>query len=68
MLAARAAFYDAESKYKQASELLASGGSPDAMADVMASPAVAAVKPTSPAPRACSRPRAPTSGRTIPST
>jgi chain length determinant protein EpsF len=44
MLAARAAFYDAESKYKQASELLASGGSPDAMADVMASPAVAAVK------------------------
>src|ERR1041384_1299971 len=44
MLAARVAFYDAESKYKQASELLASGGSPDAMADVMASPAVAAVK------------------------
>ena len=44
MLAARTAFYDAQSKYKQASELLASGGSPDAMADVMASPAVAAVK------------------------
>jgi chain length determinant protein EpsF len=44
MLAARAAFYDAQAKYKQASELLASGGSPDAMADVMASPAVAAVK------------------------
>jgi len=44
MLAARTAFYDAQSKYKQASELVASGGSPDAMADVMASPAVAAVK------------------------
>src|SRR3954468_8327772 len=44
MLAARTAFYDAQSKHKQASELVASGGSPDAMADVMASPAVAAVK------------------------
>jgi polysaccharide biosynthesis transport protein len=44
MLTARNAFYDAQSKYKQASELVASGGSPDAMADVMASPAVAAVK------------------------
>src|SRR3954469_3314809 len=44
MLAARTAFYDAQSKFKQASELLASGGSPDAMADVLASPAVAAVK------------------------
>jgi chain length determinant protein EpsF len=44
MLAARTAFYDAQSKYKQASDLVASGGSPDAMADVMASPAVAAVK------------------------
>jgi chain length determinant protein EpsF len=44
MLAARSAFYDAQSKHRQASELLASGGSPDAMADVMASPAVAAVK------------------------
>jgi chain length determinant protein EpsF len=44
MLVARTAYYDAQSKYKQASELLASGGSPDAMADVMASPAVAAVK------------------------
>jgi chain length determinant protein EpsF len=44
MLAARNAFYDAQSKYKQASELLASGGSPDAMAEVMASPAIAAVK------------------------
>jgi uncharacterized protein involved in exopolysaccharide biosynthesis len=44
MLAARTAFYDAQSKYKQASELVASGGSPDAMAEVMASPAIAAVK------------------------
>ena len=44
MLAARNGFYDAQAKHKQASELLASGGSPDAMADVMASPAVAAVK------------------------
>ncbi|HJY75984.1 MAG TPA: Wzz/FepE/Etk N-terminal domain-containing protein, partial [Burkholderiales bacterium] len=44
MLTARSAFYEAQSKYKQASELVASGGSPDAMADVMASAAVAAVK------------------------
>jgi uncharacterized protein involved in exopolysaccharide biosynthesis len=44
MLAARNAFYDAQSKYKQASELLASGGSPDAMAEVMGSAAIAAVK------------------------
>jgi succinoglycan biosynthesis transport protein ExoP len=44
MLAARTALYDAQAKHKQAAELLASGGSPDAMADVMASPAVAAVK------------------------
>ena len=43
-LAARNAFYDAQSKYKQASELVASGGSPDAMAEVMGSPAIAAVK------------------------
>jgi len=44
MLAARNAFYDAQSKYKQASDLVASGGSPDAMAEVMGSPAIAAVK------------------------
>jgi chain length determinant protein EpsF len=44
MLAARNAFYDAQSKYKQASELLASGGSPDAMAEVMSNPAIAVVK------------------------
>ncbi|MFL6566351.1 MAG: GNVR domain-containing protein [Burkholderiales bacterium] len=44
MLAARNAFYDAQSKYKQASELVASGGSPDAMAEVMANPAIAVVK------------------------
>jgi len=44
MLAARTAYFDAQARYKQASELLASGGSPDAMADVMASAAVAAVK------------------------
>jgi protein tyrosine kinase modulator len=44
MLAARNAFYDAQAKHKQASELLASGGSPDAMAEVMANPAIAVVK------------------------
>ena len=44
MLAARNAFYDAQSKHKQAAELVAAGGSPDAMAEVMASPAIAAVK------------------------
>jgi protein tyrosine kinase modulator len=44
MLAARNAFYDAQSKYKQAAELLASGGSPDAMAEVMSNPAIAVVK------------------------
>jgi uncharacterized protein involved in exopolysaccharide biosynthesis len=44
MLAARNAFYDAQSKYKQATELVASGGSPDAMAEVMANPAIAVVK------------------------
>src|SRR5580765_5831328 len=44
MLAARNAFYDAQAKYKQAAELVASGGSPDAMAEVMANPAIAVVK------------------------
>src|SRR3954463_7514684 len=44
MLSASNAFYDAQSKHKRVSELRASGGSPDAMAEVMASPAIAAVK------------------------
>ena len=44
MLSARNAFYDAQAKYKQASDLVASGGSPDAMAEVMANPAIAVVK------------------------
>jgi len=44
MLAARTAFYEAQSKYKQAAELVASGGDPDALAEVMSNPAIAAVK------------------------
>lgn len=44
LLTARNATYDAQSRHKQAAELVASGGSPDALPDVMSSPAILAVK------------------------
>jgi succinoglycan biosynthesis transport protein ExoP len=44
LLAARNASYEAQARYKQAAELLASGGSPDALPEVMTSPAILAVK------------------------
>ncbi len=44
LLTARNATYDAQSRHKQAVELLASGGSPDALPEVMASTAILAVK------------------------
>src|SRR5262245_26735028 len=44
LLAARNATYDAQSRHKQASDLVASGGSPDALPEVMSSPAILAVK------------------------
>jgi chain length determinant protein EpsF len=44
LLTARNAAYDAQARHRQASQLLASGGSPDALAEVMASPAILAVK------------------------
>jgi chain length determinant protein EpsF len=44
LLAARNATYDSQARYKQAAELAASGGSPDALPEVMASPAILAVK------------------------
>ena len=44
LLTARNATYDAQSKHKQASELVAAGGSPDALPEVMTSPAIMAVK------------------------
>ena len=43
LLAARNATYDLQARYKQAAEL-AAGGSPDALPEVMASPAILAVK------------------------
>jgi protein tyrosine kinase modulator len=44
MLAARNATYDAQARHKQAAELVAAGGSPDALPEVMSSPAILAVK------------------------
>jgi polysaccharide biosynthesis transport protein len=44
LLAARNATYEAQSRHKQASDLVASGGSPDALPEVMSSPAILAVK------------------------
>jgi chain length determinant protein EpsF len=44
LLAARNATYEAQARYKQAAELVASGGSPDALPEVMSSAAIAAVK------------------------
>jgi chain length determinant protein EpsF len=44
VLAARNATYDAQSRHKQGLELLQSGGSPDALPEVMSSPAILAVK------------------------
>jgi chain length determinant protein EpsF len=44
LLAARNATYEAQARHKQAAELVASGGSPDALPEVMASPAILAVK------------------------
>lgn len=44
LLTARNAVYEAQSRYKQAAELVASGGAPDQLPEVMTSPAIAAVK------------------------
>jgi chain length determinant protein EpsF len=44
LLVARNATYDAQARHKQAAELVASGGSPDALPEVMSSPAIMAVK------------------------
>lgn len=44
LLAARNATYDAQARYKQGVELLESGGSPDALPEVMSSAAILAVK------------------------
>jgi chain length determinant protein EpsF len=44
LLAARNATYDAQSRHKQGLELLQSGGSPDALPEVMSSAAILAVK------------------------
>lgn len=44
LLAARNATYDAQARHKQAAELVAGGGSPDALPEVMSSPAILAVK------------------------
>jgi succinoglycan biosynthesis transport protein ExoP len=44
LLAARNASYDAQARHKQAAELVASNGSPDALPEVMSSPAILAVK------------------------
>ncbi len=43
LLSARNATYDSQARYKQAAEL-AGGGTPDSLAEVMASPAILAVK------------------------
>lgn len=44
LLVARNATYEAQSRHKQAAELVASGGAPDALPEVMSSPAILAVK------------------------
>jgi chain length determinant protein EpsF len=44
LLGARNASYEAQARHKQAAELVASGGSPDALPEVMSSPAIMAVK------------------------
>ena len=44
LLAARNATYEAQARHKQAAELVSSGGSPDALPEVMTSPAIMAVK------------------------
>ena len=44
LLAARNATYDAQSRHRQGVELLKAGGSPDALPEVMSSPAILAVK------------------------
>jgi chain length determinant protein EpsF len=44
MLAARNASYEVQARHKQAADLVASGGSPDALPEVMSSPAILAVK------------------------
>jgi chain length determinant protein EpsF len=44
LLAARDATYAAQARHKQAAELVQSGGSPDALPDVMTSPSIIAVK------------------------
>jgi succinoglycan biosynthesis transport protein ExoP len=44
LTSARNATYDAQTRHKQAADLVASGGSPDALPEVMASPAILAVK------------------------
>jgi chain length determinant protein EpsF len=44
LLTARNATYDAQARHKQAADLVASGGSPDALPEVMTSPAIMAVK------------------------
>jgi chain length determinant protein EpsF len=43
-LAARNATYEAQARHKHAAELVASGGDPDALPEVMSSPAIIAVK------------------------
>jgi succinoglycan biosynthesis transport protein ExoP len=44
LLAARNATYEAQARHKQATELVATDGSPDALPEVMSSPAIIAVK------------------------
>ena len=44
LLAARNATYEAKSRHKLAADLVAGGGAPDALPEVMASPAILAVK------------------------
>lgn len=44
LLGARNLTYEAQSRYKQAAELVASGGAPDALPEVMSSAAIIAVK------------------------
>jgi chain length determinant protein EpsF len=44
LLAARNATYDAQTRHRQAFELVQTGGSPDALPEVMSSPAIIAVK------------------------
>jgi chain length determinant protein EpsF len=44
LLAARNATYEAQARYRQAADLVASGGAPDQLPEVMSSAAIAAVK------------------------